>query len=96
MNFIAGAEAEKYGAHTIGIRPEHVAITDASGPWSGTVAVSEHLGSDTFLHVHRADGDETMTVRAEGEVNYGHGDTVHLTPRVEHIHKFDANGMRVS
>ena len=96
MNFIAGAEAGEYGAHTIGIRPEHVAITDASGLWSGTVTVSEHLGSDTFLHVRRAGGAETMTVRAEGEVNYGHGDTVHMTPRVEHIRKFDANGMRMS
>ncbi|MGY6707172.1 MAG: ABC transporter ATP-binding protein [Rhizobiaceae bacterium] len=96
MNFIAGAEAEKRGAHRIGVRPEHVAITDASGPWSGTVAVSEHLGSDTYLHVHGTGLADTLTVRAQGEVSYGHGDRVHLTPSVEHIHKFDASGMRMT
>jgi multiple sugar transport system ATP-binding protein len=96
MNLINGAEAGKYDAHTIGIRPEHIQITDASGPWSGTVAVSEHLGSDTFLHVLGTGLADTVTVRAQGEVSYSHGDTVHLTPRIEHLHKFDASGMRVS
>jgi multiple sugar transport system ATP-binding protein len=45
MNLIEGAEAAKHGAHTIGVRPEHLSVGD--GPWEGTVGVSEHLGSDT-------------------------------------------------
>lgn len=51
MNFIEGAEAAKHGAHTIGIRPEHIAVTEGEGTWSGVVGVSEHLGSDTFFHI---------------------------------------------
>jgi len=95
MNFIEGDEAAKYGAHTIGIRPEHIVVSESNGDWTGVISVSEHLGSDTFFHVHGTDLAETITVRADGEVAFKHGDTIHLSPRVEMIHKFDAKGLRV-
>ena len=44
MNLIDGEEAAKYGAHTIGIRPEHISVSGSEGQWSGKVVVSEHLG----------------------------------------------------
>ncbi|TMV02144.1 ABC transporter ATP-binding protein [Ruegeria sediminis] len=96
MNFIEGAEAGKHGAHTIGIRPEHIAVSADEGPWSGVVSVSEHLGSDTFFHVHDTGLAETITVRADGEVGFRHGDRIRLTPRAELIHKFDENGLRIA
>jgi len=96
MNFIEGAEAEKHGAHAIGIRPEHIEVTGSEGPWSGTVSVSEHLGSDTFFHVHNTSLAETITVRAGGEVGYRHGDRIHMAPREDVIHKFNENGLRIS
>ncbi|KUJ76898.1 sugar ABC transporter ATP-binding protein [Ruegeria marisrubri] len=96
MNFIEGAEAGKHGAHTIGIRPEHIAVSADEGPWSGAVSVSEHLGSDTFFHVHDTGLAETITVRADGEVGFRHGDRIRLTPRAELIHKFDENGLRIA
>jgi len=95
MNFIEGDEAVKYGAHTIGIRPEHIVVSESNGDWTGVISVSEHLGSDTFFHVHGTGLAETITVRADGEVAFKHGDTIHLSPRVEMIHKFDAKGLRV-
>ncbi len=95
MNFIEGAEAEKHGAHTIGVRPEHIAVSETEGEWSGVVSVSEHLGSDTFFHVHETGLAETITVRADGEVGFRHGDRIHLTPRADVIHRFDAQGLRV-
>ncbi len=95
MNFIEGPEAAKHGAHTIGIRPEHIAVSAESGPWSGVVSVSEHLGSDTFLHVHDTGLAESFTVRADGEVNFRHGDRIYMTPREDVIHKFDAKGLRI-
>lgn len=95
MNFIEGDEAAKYGAHTIGIRPEHIVVSESNGDWTGVISVSEHLGSDTFFHVHGTGLAETITVRADGEVAFKHGDTIHLSPRVEMIHKFDAKGLRV-
>ncbi|MEM9063018.1 MAG: ABC transporter ATP-binding protein [Pseudomonadota bacterium] len=95
MNFIEGDEAAKRDAQTIGIRPEHMTISDSDGPWSGTVNVSEHLGSDTFLHIHETGLAETITVRADGEVGFRHGDRVHLSPREDMVHRFDAQGQRV-
>ncbi|MCV2864745.1 ABC transporter ATP-binding protein [Albidovulum sediminicola] len=95
MNFIEGAEAAKHGAHTIGIRPEHIAVSSEAGPWSGVVAVSEHLGSDTFFHIHDSGLAETLTVRADGEVGFRHGDRVYLTPRDDQFHRFDAKGLRI-
>ncbi len=95
MNFIEGAEAKKHGAHTIGVRPEHIAVSETEGEWSGVVSVSEHLGSDTFFHVHETGLAETITVRADGEVGFRHGDRIHLTPRADVIHRFDAQGLRI-
>jgi multiple sugar transport system ATP-binding protein len=95
MNLIDGAEAAGHNAQTIGIRPEHIAISKSDGQWRGRVGVSEHLGSDTFLHVHDTGLSETMTVRADGELDVHHGDTVYLTPDTTKLHRFDAQGLRL-
>jgi len=96
MNLIAGPEAEKRGAQTIGIRPEHIEVaSQGAGVWEGTVGVSEHLGSDTFFHVHIAGREEPLTVRSGGEVDLHHGDSIFLTPNEDHIHKFDKAGHRM-
>ncbi|MEO0381452.1 MAG: ABC transporter ATP-binding protein, partial [Pseudomonadota bacterium] len=76
MNLIEGAEAAKHNAHTIGIRPEHIEVSTTEGLWQGTVGVAEHLGSDTFIHIHGVAGCDPMTVRASGDVAVRHGDTV--------------------
>ncbi|WFP76701.1 ABC transporter ATP-binding protein [Mesorhizobium sp. WSM4906] len=91
MNLIEGAPADKYGAKTIGIRPEHINISTTAGDWKATVGVAEHLGSDTFLHV-QTDGIGTINVRADGEVAVKHGDTVYLTPDKTKLHRFGADG----
>ena len=95
MNLIQGPGADKYGAATIGIRPEHIDINEEEGVWHGTVGVSEHLGSDTFFHVQCNASHEPLTVRATGEMALEYGAEVHLTPRTEHLHKFDAKGLRM-
>ena len=90
MNLFTGAEAEKHGAHTLGIRPEHIDIV-ADGPWKGTVGICEHLGSDTFLKVQVA-GIGPLTVRAGGEVALAYGAPVSLAPQPGKLHRFDAAG----
>jgi multiple sugar transport system ATP-binding protein len=95
MNFIEGDEAAKQGAHAIGVRPEHIQVSATEGAWKGVISVSEHLGSDTFFHVHDTGLAETITVRVDGEVSFDHGDTVYLTPRDDMIHRFDAKGFRI-
>ncbi len=90
MNVLVGAEAAKHGAATIGVRPEHLDI-GAGGPWQGTVGLTEHLGSDTFLKV-TLDSGEVVTVRANGDVALHHGDRVSLAPQAGKIHRFGADG----
>jgi multiple sugar transport system ATP-binding protein len=93
MNLLGGAAAAAEGAATIGIRPEHLAVSATGGLWSGTVGISEHLGSDTFLHVQTDHG--TLNVRTGGEVGLHHGDSLWLTPERDKLHRFDAQGMRI-
>ena len=95
MNIFSGSEAEKLGAHTAGIRPEHIDIDLSDGTWKGTVGVAEHLGSDTFVHVHDTGLGDLVTVRIAGDVAVKHGDTIYLTPQMDKIHKFDEQGLRV-
>ena len=91
MNIVEGAPAENHGAGKIGIRPEHLEISAASGEWKGVVSVSEHLGSDTLFHV-QCDGVGLVTVRSHGDAEFRHGMTVHLTPDESKIHRFDNEG----
>ena len=95
MNFITGEAAQAMGATTIGIRPEHTDVSMTEGSMKGRVGVAEHLGSDTFIHVHDIPGAEMMTVRVTGDISVKHGDTIYLTPRPDEIHKFDAQGLRI-
>ncbi|SLN73649.1 ABC transporter ATP-binding protein [Ruegeria meonggei] len=95
MNLIKGAEAEKHDAATIGIRPEHTAVSKTEGMWKGVVGVAEHLGSDTFIHVHDTGLADMVTVRITGDIQAKHGDTIYLTPQLDQLHKFDAQGLRV-
>lgn len=95
MNLIKGAEAEKHGAATIGIRPEHTDVSKTEGMWQGVVGVAEHLGSDTFIHVHDTGLADMVTVRITGDIQAKHGDTIYLTPQLDQLHKFDTQGLRV-
>ena len=96
MNLFDGQEAAKREADTIGVRPEHIQVSPESGEWKGTVGVSEHLGSDTFFHVLDTGLADAITVRAGGEVDLHHGDTVYLTPEADKVHRFDADGLRIA
>ena len=96
MNFVNGAGAAAYGAETVGVRPEHLRVSsqqDASdGAWRGRVGVSEHLGSDTFVHV-QVDGVGAMNARVGGEIGVRHGDEVWLSPEPDKLHRFDRQGV---
>jgi multiple sugar transport system ATP-binding protein len=94
MNFIKGAEAQRLGADTIGVRPEHLKASRDGEGWAGTVVVAEHLGSDTFLHVDVPDIGN-LTARSVGELGLTTGDRVKLQPDPGRIHRFDRDGLAV-
>ena len=94
MNFITGELAARHDAETIGIRPEHIALSETSGDWQAKVLLAEHLGADTFLHVEAGKAGK-LTVRAAGEYGAGPGATVWLTPEAPRIHRFDKAGKAI-
>ena len=94
MNLLSGSEAEKLGAHTIGIRPEHFTIEKDSGLWESKVGVTERLGSDTFVHLHCAHFEQAITVRADSALSVEYDEKLYITPDIDQLHKFDANGLR--
>jgi len=96
MILIEGDKAASHNAKTIGIRPEHITVSTESGDWAGTVGVSEHLGSDTFLRVTVDGIDEHITVRVSGEITLDYGDKVFLTPDISNLHRFDEQGLRIA
>jgi multiple sugar transport system ATP-binding protein len=94
MNFVSGEAASKYGAPTVGVRPEHLKIGKQGEGWAGTVSVAEHLGSDTFLYV---DGGKLgmLTCRYIGELDLKAGDSVWLVPDPARVHRFDKDGATI-
>jgi multiple sugar transport system ATP-binding protein len=91
MNLITGPVAAKHKATTIGVRPEHINIVAGKGDWPGTIVLTEHLGSDSFLHVDAGEAGR-LVVRAPGEFNGKPGDKVSLKPEASRLHRFDDKG----
>ncbi|AYM19957.1 ABC transporter ATP-binding protein [Agrobacterium tumefaciens] len=94
MNLVEGEPARKFGSNSIGIRPEHFLISKEKGDWRATVGISEHLGSDTFLHAHTEFG--VVNARASGEIGLHPGDVVWLSPIPANLHRFDASGAAIA
>ncbi|AXR07649.1 ABC transporter ATP-binding protein [Salinimonas sediminis] len=94
MNFIDVAPKPGDATHSLGVRPEHFKITTEQGLWQGQVGVVEHLGSETFLHVH-VDHIGTLTVKADGDCQAVYGDQINLTAEQAKIMHFDKQGMTI-
>lgn len=92
--FIGSPKMNLVEDNSIGVRPEHIALSDKKGEWQGTVKLAEHLGSDTFLHI---DGGKRgqLVVRAAGESAFDPGSKVWMTPEKGRIHRFDKLGKAV-
>ena len=71
----------------MGLRPEHIALTDAPN-WRGQVSLVEPTGADTFVVVQTGAG--TVTVRTSPETQVRPGDNVGLGVQPENVSWFDA------
>ncbi len=92
--FIGSPKMNILENESIGIRPEHIQISEKEGDWQGTVLLSEHLGSDTFLHVD-AGARGHLTVRAPGENALAPGSSLWMTPEKNRLHHFDKAGKAI-
>jgi multiple sugar transport system ATP-binding protein len=93
MNFLNGEFATRYGAVTVGLRPEHLKV-QAGGPIQGTLKHSEKLGNETFAYVSvGALGD--VTARMDGTLALEPGQAIGLAFAPEHLYRFDADGKSI-
>ena len=95
MNFGKGRFADAVGAATLGVRPEHIAVGQGDDTWEDKVTLVERLGHDTILYVRVPDAG-VLTVSLDGQHDQNVGDTVHLRPKPEFIHKFDDQGKPIA
>jgi multiple sugar transport system ATP-binding protein len=93
MNFLRGGALEDR-ADTVGIRPEHLAISRQNGVIRGTVSHVEKLGGETLVYA-RTEPHGLLTVRLFGEHDYGVDETVFLTPDEGRSFRFGPSGQRV-
>ena len=82
------------GTHTIGLRPEH-ALIDADGPIRMRVHQVEQLGSTSLLH-GTVGTDTPFELVCNGQTAIRGGDSVGIGMPAEHLHWFDAQGLRLA
>jgi multiple sugar transport system ATP-binding protein len=75
----------------VGIRPEHLALSD-DGSISGTVIATEMLGSETIIFASLTSG-ENVTASARGIRSLPPGAPVHFSVRSGFVHVFDEQGL---
>ncbi len=76
----------------IGIRPEHLRLTDPGAALiQGTTSVVEQLGNTTYVYVDTPSGP--MIVEADQSVRLSPGDAVGLNMDLTRAHVFDETGM---
>ncbi len=87
----------------IGMRPEHLHLTDSSGELNGSAEVTgelilvEELGADALLHVRLPEGGTQVVARAEGRKPPAPGQKVTLRVQPDDIFAFHpATGARLA
>jgi sn-glycerol 3-phosphate transport system ATP-binding protein len=95
MNLLKNAPDAKPGVIT-GIRPEHLDITPTG--WALQVEAVEMLGAERLIYgkwahkLQATDADELLIIRTEESAAVpALGATLHVTPRPDRIHHFDAS-----
>jgi multiple sugar transport system ATP-binding protein len=92
MNAAVGGTGNLVGADcTVGIRPEHLALSD-SGAMAGTVIATEMLGSETIVFANLQSG-ENVTGSIRGIRSLQPGASVRFSVDPRFVHVFDEKGI---
>jgi sn-glycerol 3-phosphate transport system ATP-binding protein len=91
MNLLKNAPNADFGGQLgaiLGIRPEHLQI--GSTGWAVQVDTIEMLGAERLIYCRM--GDEFLIVRADESLSSppAIGSTIHIAPRTDRLHWFDA------
>ncbi|MCF3973349.1 ABC transporter ATP-binding protein [Paracoccus salsus] len=93
MNFLKAGTLGLRSA-TVGVRPEHIEVSDRAGRIEGRVSHLEKLGGETLTYVQTEDHG-MLTVRQFGEYDHPVDGTVWLSPDQSRAFHFDAAGQRM-
>ena len=97
MNVVPTSElpalADRIGAPTgsLGLRPEHVHLTDQADAPQATVDLVESLGAETLIYASLSSGTQVVCKQAERSRAHP-GDRVGLLFDERHVHVFDQGG----
>jgi multiple sugar transport system ATP-binding protein len=84
----AAAAEEGLSELVLGIRPEHLHLSNGSGELAGEVMLVEELGADALLHVRLAGGGDPVVARAEGRQPPAPGQKVTFHVRPDDVFAF--------
>jgi multiple sugar transport system ATP-binding protein len=85
------------GEYTLGIRPEDFTIATGGGHLETVVDVVEPMGSDNFLYLNFASGDDREIIaRVDSEIHPDTGDMIPLDFDPKDVHFFNTEGQRVA
>ena len=90
MNFFDAGKLGMENASTIGVRPEHITITDNGSDIEGIVSHVEHLGSDTNVYLDCGEFG-LVCIRLFGQYEILIDSKVAALFAPEHIYRFDAD-----
>ncbi len=93
MNFLDPKLLGIDNAKTVGIRPEHISLSD-SGALKGEISYIEQLGGDTNVYVRLKDA-KLVTVRLFGQHQYSVGAAIHLLFDDDKLYLFDNLDRRI-
>ncbi len=102
MNFLDREQLGKKGADEldkktvrVGIRPEHVQITESGkGALDVNVVVKEQLGGESYLYA-RGGSTENIVVKTDGDDKTPSGANIGLIFPKERLHQFDSSGLSI-
>ena len=93
LRVLADATALQPGqAVTVGVRPEHAELGNATQHLVRPVLWQERLGEATYLYLDGAGGKEPLVVKAGGHVDVGVGERLAIALPAGQLHLFDGAG----
>jgi len=78
------------GPLTVGIRPEHLSLSETDSGLRCEIATVEPTGAETLVFANHADQPVTFSLR--GRLPHGPGDTLNLTPDPDKVLFFERDG----
>jgi len=80
---------------TLGCRPEHMTLGGTGAfKLNGTIDLIERLGESGFAHVQLPSG-QMVIAEVRGDPGIGSGQRATLTFMADHLHIFNAEGLRL-